>query len=254
MKTSIDLNADMGESFGPWVMGKDAEMLKVISSANIACGFHAGDPDTMAKTMDLALRNGVALGAHPGFADLQGFGRRRIKLSTNELTNMIQYQLGAAIAMATARGARIAHFKLHGALSNMAAESIDMAETCYRAALAIQPDIRLVVMPQTAMEAAAKNLDASWSGEIFADRTYCDDGTLTDRSQPNAMIEDKDVAAARIIEMIKANAIISTSGKRIPVRIDTICVHGDSAVALDIATTLKRELGGAGFSILAPHL
>lgn len=252
MTNSIDLNADMGESFGPWPMGNDAEMLKVVSSANIACGFHAGDPDVMAKTMDLALCNGVALGAHPGFADLQGFGRRRISLSGHELANMIQYQLGASIAMAAARGAKLAHFKLHGAMSNMAAESVEMAEICYRAALAIQPDIRLVVMPQTAMETAAKNLGAAWSGEIFADRTYSDDGTLTDRGLPNAMIEDKAEAAARIIEMIGAKAIITTSGKRIPVRIDTICVHGDSAVALEIATTLRTELGAAGFAISSP--
>ncbi len=251
MTLSIDLNADMGESYGPWKIGNDAALLKVVSSANIACGFHAGDPDVMAKTMDLALQNGVAIGAHPGFADLQGFGRRRISLSSGELVNMIQYQLGASIAMAAARGTRLAHFKLHGAMSNMAAESVEMAEACYRAALAIQPDIRLIIMPQTAMETAAKNLCATWSGEIFADRTYSDDGTLTDRSLPHAMIEDKTVAAARIIEMIKAKAIISTSGKRIPVRIDTICVHGDSAAALAIATTLRDELGGAGFAIAA---
>ncbi|SHE66556.1 UPF0271 protein [Loktanella atrilutea] len=252
MTKTIDLNADMGESFGPWPMGNDAALLKIVSSANIACGFHAGDPSTMARTMDLALAAGVALGAHPGFADLQGFGRRRITLSGAELTHMIQYQLGAAMALAQARGARLAHFKLHGALSNMACEDLEMATTCYRAALAVQPDLRLVVMPETALAQAATDLGAAWAAEVFADRTYADDGTLTDRNRPDAMIHDPAVAAARIVAMLRDGAITTTGGKRLPTRIDTICVHGDGAEALAIAGQLAAALADAGIRIAAP--
>ena len=252
MTLSIDLNADMGESFGPWPMGNDAALLKVVSSANIACGFHAGDPDTMARTMDLAIEAGVGLGAHPGFADLQGFGRRRIPLSTEELTHMIQYQLGAAQALAQARGARIRHFKLHGALSNMACEDLDMATACFSAALAVQPDLRLVALPLTALEKAATDLGATISREVFADRTYQDDGTLTDRSQPDAMVHDPDHAADRIVTMLREGGIRTTSGKLLETPIDTICVHGDGAEALAIATRLRDALTEAGYRIAAP--
>ena len=252
MSKTIDLNADMGESFGPWPMGNDAALLKIVSSANIACGFHAGDPDTMARTMDLALAAGVALGAHPGFADLQGFGRRRIPLSTAELTHMIQYQLGAAMALAQARGARLVHFKLHGALSNMACEDLSMATACYRAALAVQPDLRLVVMPLTALEQAATDLGAAMSREVFADRTYADDGTLTDRRQPGAMIHDAEAAAQRIVAMLRDGGITSTGGRFLPTPIDTICVHGDGPEALAIASRLKDALTAADVHIAAP--
>ena len=252
MTRRIDLNADMGESFGPWPMGNDAAMLKIVSSANIACGFHAGDPDTMARTMDTALAAGVALGAHPGFADLQGFGRRRIPLSSAELTHMIQYQLGAAMGLSAARGARLQHFKLHGALSNMACEDLDMATTCLRAALAVQPDLRLVVLPLTALEEAATSLGAAISREIFADRTYTDSGTLTDRRQPGAMVHDADEAATRILAMLADGGIRTTSGKLLPTPIDTICVHGDGPEALAIATRLAGALTEAGYAIAAP--
>ncbi|MFZ3582194.1 LamB/YcsF family protein [Loktanella sp. DJP18] len=252
MTQSIDLNADMGEGFGPWAMGDDDALLKIVSSANIACGFHAGDPVTMGRTMDMALTAGVAIGAHPGFADLQGFGRRRLTLSSTELTHMIQYQLGAAMALATARGARLAHFKLHGALSNMACEDLDMAATCYRAALAVQPDLCLVVMPQTALAQAAADLGAATASEVFADRTYNDEGTLTDRRQPGAMIHDPATAATRILDMLRDGGITSTGGRFLRVPIDTVCVHGDGPEALAIAATLARSLTDAGHAIRAP--
>ncbi len=249
----IDLNADLGESFGPWMMGQDAALLAIISSANIACGFHAGDPDVMARTMDLALAQGVALGAHPGFADLQGFGRRRIRLSATEMANMVQYQVAAAAGMAQAQGARLRHVKLHGALGNMASESADLAEVCFRAALAVQPDLRLIVMPCTAMEQAARATGAVWSAEVFADRTYNDDGTLTDRSRPDALIHDADEAAARVVRMLRDGAITAVSGKVIATRIDTVCLHGDTADALFMATTLARTLRAQGYTIAAPQ-
>ena len=251
---NIDLNADIGEGFGPWTIGSDAALMGVITSANIACGFHAGDPDVMAQTIDLAQANGVALGAHPGFPDLQGFGRRRMHLPPASLANMILYQLGALTAMAQARGARLAHFKLHGALSNMAAESVDMARDCFAAALAIDPGIRLVVMPNTALEAAARALNAQWVAEIFADRAYTDHGTLLDRSLPGAVIHDPQTAADRMVDMLREGSIISTSGKRIPSRIDTICVHGDNANALQTARQVRASLETAGHRFCAPAL
>lgn len=251
MTKAIDLNADMGEGYGPWEMGDDAGLLGVISSANIACGAHAGDPQVMARTMALARDRGVAIGAHPGFADLQGFGRRRMHLSLPELTNLISYQTGAAIGMARAAGTRLTHFKLHGALSNMACEDIAIARTCFAAALALQPDLRLLVLPQTALEAAARALDAEWRGEIFADRTYNDDGTLTDRSKAGSVIHDAAQAANSVMAMLAKGAIISATGRAIPARIDTICVHGDKPAALGIAHHLRATLTDAGYTITA---
>jgi UPF0271 protein len=251
MSRTIDLNADMGEGYGPWIMGDDAGMLKIISSANIACGAHAGDPQVMARTMALAHDRGVAIGAHPGFADLQGFGRRRMHVSLPELTNLITYQTGAAIGMARAGGTRLAHFKLHGALSNMACEDIAIARTCFAAALALQGDLRLLVLPQTALEAAAQELNADWRGEIFADRTYAGDGTLTDRSQPGAVIHDPAQAADNVMAMLTQGAILSATGRAIPARIDTICVHGDSPAALGIARHLRDRLQAGGYTITA---
>ncbi|WP_208354413.1 LamB/YcsF family protein [Pseudaestuariivita rosea] len=249
MSKKIDLNADMGESFGPWRMGNDDALLDIVTSANIACGFHAGDPDTMARTIRQAVAKGVGIGAHPGFADLQGFGRRRISLSQAELENLVIYQLGAAQAMAKAAGGKVRHFKLHGALSNMASESIDIARTCYQAALRVQPDLVIMVLSATPMEYAVRDMGCAWAGEIFADRAYNDDATLVDRSKPGAVIHDPDHAADRILNMLDAGAIISESGHHIPCRIDTICLHGDGKTALDIAQTVKTRLIRGGYTL-----
>lgn len=177
----VDLNADMGEG-----TGDDAAMLGIVTSANVACGFHAGDPDTMLRTMRLAVGRGVAIGAHPGFADLEGFGRRRMVLPPESLANLIRYQVGAAAAMAQAAGGRLSHVKLHGAMSNMAAVDRAMARTAYRAALEVQGDLILMVQAATDMERAAVELGAAYAAEIFADRAYEEDGTLLDRSKPGA--------------------------------------------------------------------
>lgn len=249
MARQVDLNADMGESFGDWVMGNDGALLDVVTSANIACGFHAGDPDVMARTMKLATDRGVGLGAHPGFADLQGFGRRRLNLPDTTLRNMIQYQVGAAQAMARAAGGDLAHFKLHGALSNMANEDLGLARTCFAAAMDVAPDLLFLVMPGTMLEPAANELGCTWAGEIFADRAYNDDATLVARGQPGAIIHDADVAAARMLRMVQSNAIIAQSGKIIPARIDTICVHGDTAEAIGIAKAVRAALEGAGITV-----
>ena len=245
----VDLNADLGESFGPWVMGRDAELLDIISSANVACGFHASDPDVMAKTMRLAGEKGVSLGAHPGFADLQGFGRRRIRLSASELANLVTYQIGAAQAMARAAGHDLHHVKLHGALANMCSEDIEMARACYAAVQAIAPDLRIMVLAETAQQAAAQELGLQWRGEIFGDRAYNDDATLVDRSLPGAVIHDAVRAGPRIAEMVREGAIITESGKRIPARIDTVCLHGDTAEAVELAQSIRTELQSAGIEI-----
>lgn len=245
----VDLNSDIGEGFGPWKMGDDAALMEVISSANIACGFHAGDPDVMAATMALAQRHGVGIGAHPGFADLQGFGRRRLALSATEIANLVTYQLGAAKAMARAAGGRVRHLKLHGALSNMASEDAALARVCYEAALKVQPDLVIMVLAATAMEQVVRDLGCAWAGEIFADRAYADDATLVDRREPGAVLHDPAVISDRILSMLREGAIIAESGKRIPCRIDTICLHGDTAGALAIARGLRRDLEAAGVTI-----
>lgn len=249
MVTTVDLNSDMGEGFGPWTMGDDAALLDVVTSANIACGFHAGDADVMARTMALAVDRGVGIGAHPGFDDLRGFGRRRLARTPDELANLVAYQLGAAQAMARAAGGRVRHLKLHGALANMCAEDIDMARTCYRAVLSVDPDIIVMVLAATAQQRAMEELGGNWAGEIFADRAYNNDATLVDRSLPGAVLHDAVTAAPRILAMLREDAIIAESGKRIPARIDTICLHSDTPEAVEMACELRRLLTEAGIAL-----
>ncbi|WP_050523461.1 LamB/YcsF family protein [Pseudorhodobacter wandonensis] len=249
MTLTVDLNADMGESFGPWKMGDDAALLQSITSANIACGFHAGDPDVMLKTMKAAIKHGTGIGAHPGFADLQGFGRRRLQLSHAELRHMVAYQLGAAKGMAALAGGKVRHLKLHGAMANMAAEDALMAQACYEGALAVDPDIIIMVLAATAQQEAVHSLGCTWAAEIFADRAYNDDATLVDRSLPDAVIHDPAIAAARMVEMVTAGAIITASGHEIPTPIDTICLHGDTAEAVEIAKATRAALELAGIKV-----
>ncbi|WOI57409.1 5-oxoprolinase subunit PxpA [Palleronia sp. LCG004] len=247
--TTVDLNADMGESFGPWKMGDDTALLDVISSANIACGFHAGDPDVMAATMARAVANDVGIGAHPGFPDLQGFGRRKMAMDHDAIAHMVQYQLGAAQAMARATGGHVRHLKLHGALSNMAMVDGELARRAYDAALTVDPDIIIMVLAATPMQEAAEALGCRMACEIFADRGYNDDGTLIQRGQPGAMITDAEAAAERISEMVREGAIIASSGHRIETRIDTICLHGDEPSAVNAARVLRTRLEADGISI-----
>ena len=238
----------MGEGFGPWKMGDDAGLLNVVTSANVACGFHAGDADTMSATMRLAVEKDVGIGAHPGFADLQGFGRRKMQVPLPTLANMIQYQVGAAQAMASSVGGAVRHLKLHGALSNMASVDASMARACYEAALDVQPDIIIMGLAATRMEEVARDLGCRWAGEIFADRAYNPDGTLVDRRLPGAMISDGDQAAANMVEMVREGAIL-TEGDPLPTRIDTICIHGDGAHAVEFAKKIRAGLAGAGIEV-----
>lgn len=247
----VDLNADMGESFGPWNMGDDPALLNTVTSANIACGAHAGDPDVMATTMGIALDKGVGIGSHPGFADIQGFGRRRISMPLTSLQNSIRCQVGATLGMANALGATVRHIKLHGALGNMTSEDEDMARGCYEAALSAHPDAIVMVLAATAQERAARSIGARFACEIFADRAYNDDATLVDRSLPGAVIHDADLAGKRMVAMVKAQAIITDSGKQIETPIDSICCHGDTPEAVDIAASVRRTLEAEGIEVKA---
>ena len=245
----VDLNADMGESFGPWPMGDDTRLLQIVTSANIACGAHAGDPDVMAATMRIAKENNVGIGAHPGFPDLAGFGRRRMHIPLSSLANSVRYQVGASLGIAKANGATVRHIKLHGALANMCTENEDMAAACYDAVLSVDPDLIIMVIAATAQDRAVRKLGCKFACEIFADRAYNDDATLVDRSKPGAVIHDAKHAGARMVEMVKAQAIITESGKRIETPIDTICCHGDTPEAVDIAQEVRSGLNAAGIEV-----
>ena len=249
MSQTVDLNADMGESFGPWVMGDDMAVLDIVTSANIACGMHAGDWDVMANTMRAAKDRDVGIGAHPGFADLQGFGRQRLQMAHSSLANLVRYQLGAAQAMAAGEGAQVRHLKLHGSLGNMTSEDKDMALACYEAALSVDSEIIIMVMAGTAQQQAVVELGCNAACEIFADRAYNDDATLVDRSKPGAVIHDAEIAGKRMLEMVRAGAIIAESGTHIPVRIDTICLHGDTPEATEIARQVRATLETNGIAL-----
>jgi UPF0271 protein len=241
----IDLNADMGESFGPWRMGDDAALLELVTSANVACGMHAGDWDVMAETMALARRHEVGIGAHPGFADLQGFGRRRMALPPASLANLVTVQLGAARAMAARLGARVRHIKLHGAMANMASEDEALARAAYEAALSVDAEVILLVIAGTAQERAARDLGAVWAGEIFADRGYRADLTLVPRGEPGAMIDDPGAAAENMVRAVRDGAVMTPDGP-VPAAVDSICLHGDGPSAVPIAKAVRAALEAEG--------
>ncbi len=246
----IDLNADLGEGFGPWTMGDDASMLGIVTSANIACGFHAGDPATMRATVELAKANGVSVGAHPGFADLLNFGRRRVPgLTAREVENLVAYQTGAMQAMASLAGHPITHVKTHGAMGNMCAESDELALAVGRGIKAADPSLRFLVMPGAATERAALALNLAHFREIYADRTYDDDFNLTDRSKPGAVIHDPETAISHVMGMLQEGALRSVSGKRLKVEIDSICVHGDNPASVTLARQLRAALEAQGVAV-----
>jgi len=246
----IDLNADVGESFGAWTMGDDAAMFDIVTTANVACGFHAGDPQVMRATVELAFGKNVAVGAHPGFADLANFGRRRVPgLTTRELENLIAYQVGAFAAVAELGGHRMTHVKTHGALGNMCNEDESLALAVGRGIKAAAPSALFLVMPGMPTERAAERLGLSYFREIYADRTYDDSFNLTDRSKPGAVIHDPAAATQHVMRMLDAGAVISLSGRRRPVTIDSICLHGDNPNAVAAARTLRTTLEAAGITI-----
>jgi len=246
----IDINSDLGESWGAYTIGNDAAILDIVTSANLACGFHGGDPDVMARSVALARERSVAIGAHPGFFDLYGFGRRQIVGDTpGSLKNQILYQISALAGMARIGRHAVTHVKTHGSLGNMAAVNDDMALAVAEAVRAFDRDLILVVMPGNALDRAAKALGLRVANEIYADRTYDDDGNLTPRREPGAVIHDADEAQTRALRMLEDGAIRATSGKRIPVRIDSICVHGDNPAAVEMARSLRTGLESAGVRV-----
>ncbi|QBM29452.1 LamB/YcsF family protein [Hydrogenophaga pseudoflava] len=242
----INLNADLGESFGAWTMGSDAELLQVIHSANIACGFHAGDPVVMRETVRLAIANGVSLGAHPAFPDLQGFGRRVMQLSPRELEAAILYQVGALQAMASAEGGRVTHVKPHGALNNMACADEAMAATVARAVKALDPQLILLAPALSALERAGEAAGLRVAREVFADRTYQADGQLTPRSQPGSVLHDAQDCVRHVQHMLEAGGIVTADGQHLPTPIHSICVHGDGPGAVAAARAIRTALEAAG--------
>jgi UPF0271 protein len=231
-------------------MGDDAAMLEIVTSANVACGFHAGDPVVMRATVELAKARGVGIGAHPSFWDTVGFGRRMILgESPADLTQQIIYQIGGLQAVAAAAGHPIRHVKTHGSLGNMAAVDAELAEAVVRAVLAVDRDLLLVVMPGNALEKAGERAGLRLVREVYADRTYDDAGNLTSRKQPGAVIHDAEVATRRVLEMVESGSIVASSGRRIPVSVDTVCVHGDNPAAVAMARLIRAGLEAAGVTL-----
>jgi UPF0271 protein len=248
---SIDLNCDMGESYGAWKMGADAEVMPFISSANIACGFHGGDPATIRKTVRLALDHGVAIGAHPSLPDLQGFGRRAMKISPQDMYDLVVYQAGAVEGFARAAGSRLHHVKCHGALYNMAANDEALSEAMARAARDLG-SVMLYALSNSKMMETARRLGVPVAGEVFADRGYSDDGTLAPRDRPGGMIEDAAEAVARALAMIEQGHVTSLSGRRVPVSADTLCLHGDQPGAVAFARAIRKAFADKGITVAAP--
>ena len=246
----VDLNSDLGESFGAWKMGDDEAMLSIITSASVACGWHAGDPVVMHRAAELAKKNGVAIGAHPSFNDLWGFGRRVIRgTSMSDLEKMVAYQIGALQAIAATVGHKVTHVKAHGALGNLANDEDDFALALGRAMKAVDPKLVYVVMPGRPTLAAAEKLGLPMLQEIFADRAYEDNGQLVMRGKPGAMIHDAAQAAERILRALQDKVMISVTGNKVPVKIDSVCVHGDTPTAIEMARQLRRRLVEAGVEI-----
>ncbi len=245
----VDLNADLGESFGAYTIGMDSEVLKHISSANVACGFHAGDPMVMEKTVTLAKENGVAIGAHPGFPDLMGFGRRNMVISPAEAKAYIKYQLGALMAFAKAKGMKLQHCKPHGAFYNSAAVNLDLSLAICEGIYEVDPDIIMLGLAGSMHLKAAEEVGLRCASEVFADRGYMDDGTLVPRKLPGAMIHDEDVSIARVIRMVKEGVVETINGNIIPIKADSVCVHGDNPKAVAFVQKIRKALNEEGVEI-----
>lgn len=249
MTIDVDLNSDMGEGFGPWKMGDDAAMLDIVTSANVACGMHAGDPDVMAATFADARQKGVSVGAHPGYPDLHGFGRRNMPFTMAETERLIAYQIGAAQAMAAYTGHRLTHVKLHGALGNLGQQNRDVALAACRAIKAVDPKLVCLTIALGEMERLAGEMGLEFRSEIFADRAYTDEGFLVDRRHPGAVLHDPTEIARRILSMVRNGAIETITGKHLPTPIHSICVHSDTPSAVEIARQLRQSLEANGVAV-----
>lgn len=242
MSYQIDLNCDLGESFGHYVLGQDELILDLVTSANIACGYHAGDHNVMSKTVSLAVEKQVSIGAHPGFPDLMGFGRREMQLSPDEVFHLVLYQVGALQAFTRYYGTQLQHVKPHGALYNMAATRLQYAEAIAKAVRAIDPELILVGLARSELVKAGQKQGLRVAQEVFADRTYQSNGTLTPRTQSNSMIHDPEEGARRVLQMIEQGVTIATDGTEIEIQADTVCIHGDQPAAVAFAKRLRQKL------------
>jgi len=246
----IDLNADVGEGFGAWAMGPDADLLALVTSVNVACGFHGGDPAVMDRTVAAAARAGVALGAHPGYFDLRGFGRRPMAVPPAEVETDVLYQVGALMAFARSHGARVVHVKPHGALYNQAAQDDRLARAVARGTARAGRDLILVGLASSAaMRRAADAEGLRFAAEAFADRAYDDDGTLRARILPDAVITDPEAAARQAVSIAASGEVRSASGARVRLAADTMCLHGDNPSALANARAVREALQAAGIAL-----
>lgn len=245
----IDLNCDLGESFGTYQQGDDAAIMPYISSANIACGFHAGDAATMEQTVQLALQHNVSIGAHPGLPDLQGFGRRRMDITAKEAYQLVVYQVGALAAFVTAEGGRLHHVKMHGALYHMVSTNTALAEAVVEAIYRIDPSLYIYGFPNSALLQAAKRLGLHTANEVFADRTYQSDGLLTPRTEDNAMISTIEQAVKQVMMMVENGEVTTIENQSLQIQPETICIHGDGKRAVSFAKAVRTALYQAGISI-----
>ena len=248
---SIDLNADVGESFGAYQLGNDEALLRNVTSANVACGLHAGDPGVIRRTVKLAVAAGVAVGAHPGFPDLQGFGRRELNMGTQELEDVVLFQVAALAGLAAAEGTRLCHVKPHGALYNMAAKDDRLAGAVAAAVAAIDRSLVMVGPPNSALLTAARSRGLSVASEAFADRAYQSDGSLVPRHVAGAVINDPEAVVRRAVRMASANEVVAVDGSTLTMKVDTICVHGDTPQAASISSLLRKGLSDAGITVAA---
>ncbi|MBI5972640.1 5-oxoprolinase subunit PxpA [Staphylococcus caledonicus] len=245
----IDLNCDLGEAFGNYSFGGDADIIPLITSANIACGFHAGDENVMNETVKLAKEHGVGIGAHPGLPDLKGFGRRNMDIAPDEIYNLVVYQLGALNGFCKIHGTRINHVKPHGALYQMGARDKTIARAIAQAVYDFDPELIFVGLSNTLLISEAQAIGLKVASEVFADRRYEDDGQLISRKEKDASITNTEEALNQVIKMVTENKVVSKNGKEIDLQADTICVHGDGAHALEFVTQIRKKLTKEGIDI-----
>lgn len=245
----IDLNCDLGESFGAYKIGLDEEVLPYVTSANIACGFHGGDPVVMEQTVALCKRYGVRAGAHPGFPDLAGFGRRNMSLTPNEVKTSVMYQIGALNSFCRGAGIKLCHVKPHGALYNMAANDYELAKAICQAIKEVDGSLVLLALSNSEMLRAAKDTGVSAASEVFADRAYERDGSLVPRSRRGAVIEDEELALKRVIRMAKEGVVEAIDGSTVSIDADSVCVHGDGGKALEFVKRLRKGFSEAGIEV-----
>ena len=247
----IDLNCDMGESFGSWKMGRDSELMRYVSSASIACGFHAGDATVMRRTIEAAMENGVSIGAHPSYPDLQGFGRREMNLSPQEITDIVLYQISAIKGMCESLGARLNHVKPHGALYNSAARCESTSKAIAEAVASIDRDLIVFGLAGGQLTKATRSIGLQSADEAFADRRYESDGSLTPRKEEDALLTDPSESAEQVLRFVLDKTVATRQGPKIEIAADTVCIHGDGKNALAIAIAVREKLEKAGVTVAA---